>query len=104
MHTIPTDLSFSDRMAEIVRDHFATIIRREPSIMPRCMSPELLQVRYVRPAPIDRDKLFLAQQMARFAMHCGEEWKEKRNNHANYLLTAAYEGGPQNDSFWNQGE
>lgn len=41
---------------------------------------------------IDRDSLKEAKNAAEFGF-----W-----GHANYALTAAYKGGPENEAFWNQ--
>ncbi len=49
---------------------------------------------------IDKERLFLAQQLARFARHCSPEVAERRVNQANYHLTGAYQGGAEHDAFW----
>lgn len=53
---------------------------------------------------INRDSLFLAQQLARFAGNCrSTAAKDRYINQANYELTRAYMGGTQHELFWNQG-
>ncbi|AEX65712.1 hypothetical protein DIBBI_gp44 [Xanthomonas phage vB_XveM_DIBBI] len=52
---------------------------------------------------LNREKLFLAQQLARFARQCKtDKARDRYNNLANYQLTAAYEGGDRHERFWAQ--
>lgn len=68
---------------------------------PRSKSKESIDVRYTY-APINKPALFLAQQYARFARNCSGKVAEGYVNKANYLMTEAYEGGEENEAFWDQ--
>lgn len=52
---------------------------------------------------INRDALFLAQQLVRFAGNCRTaKARDRYNNLANYELTKAYVGEWEHNDFWNQ--
>lgn len=72
-------------------------------LYPATQSPGELDHYYPANEAIDKDALFLAQQLARFAGNCQtEQARNARNNQANYILTAAYIGGAAADDFWSQ--
>lgn len=52
---------------------------------------------------LNRNALYMAQQLARFAGNCQDlDERNKYINRANFLLTAAYEGDEDHEQFWSQ--
>lgn len=72
-------------------------------LYPALQTPGEIATPYPLNQPVDKNALFLAQQLARFAGNCQtEKARNERINQANYLLTAAYAGSSDAEQFWGQ--